>query len=364
MIKKKIPDLILLSIVFVLTLLAANYVVSFYLNKHLWKEARINDDFLHFYRKYENELNHLRNVFLVKNKMQKPHNYMFHVIGSGEKQVLINGDSWGEKFYFVNDSYKSFNEHSVLHKNIKFILSGITSYSPTLLSIQARILREDFNFNPEHVFTVIDNTDIGDELCRYRRYRNSVDGKLKVRSFTYNDQMAAYNQHALLRMHEILNSNRISLVKLSQLVYVRLEEKYYAAISENRCGWSKISIPLHNGLSDSEKKYFVDRLLEYIVEIEKFSNVNNLTFLTVPHQNHLKGIYKLSVSELVDVAINNYKGSIKIHHINHEFLYEMYERGELDLEATYQKDDLGSHLSEWGHTTYLLPSVLNNLNYN
>ena len=43
------------------------------------------------------------------------------------------------------------------------------------MKLQFEILKEDFNIHPDIVVAYIDQTDIGDEICRYKnkRYFNS-----------------------------------------------------------------------------------------------------------------------------------------------------------------------------------------------
>ena len=59
------------------------------------------------------------------------------------------------------------------------------------MTSQLNLLRNDFNFNPDFLIAVIDQTDIGDELCRYKNLRKRVQGKIivepePVESFEYN----------------------------------------------------------------------------------------------------------------------------------------------------------------------------------
>ena len=48
------------------------------------------------------------------------------------------------------------------------------------MTSQLHLLRNDFNFNPEFLIAIIDQTDIGDELCRYRFLRKNIDGRIIV----------------------------------------------------------------------------------------------------------------------------------------------------------------------------------------
>ena len=62
-------------------------------------------------------------------------------------------------------------------KKVGLINAGIGSYSPTLMNIQLDVLQEDFKIFPDIVIAYIDQTDIGDENCRYKYntvYKNGI----------------------------------------------------------------------------------------------------------------------------------------------------------------------------------------------
>ena len=74
----------------------------------------------------------------------------------------------------LNSRYKkSFNliNNFTKKNNIGLINAGVGSFSPSLMQIQYGILEEDFNIKPNVVIAYIDQTDIGDELCRYKDKR-------------------------------------------------------------------------------------------------------------------------------------------------------------------------------------------------
>ena len=54
---------------------------------------------------------------------------------------------------------------------MNYINAGISSYSPTLMTIQYKILKNDFKINPDYVVVHIDQTDFGDDVCRYKKNR-------------------------------------------------------------------------------------------------------------------------------------------------------------------------------------------------
>ena len=59
-----------------------------------------------------------------------------------------------------------------------FINAGVTSYSPTLMRLQMDFLEKDFGIKPNIVVAYIDQTDLGDENCRYKDSRIFIKNKL------------------------------------------------------------------------------------------------------------------------------------------------------------------------------------------
>ena len=123
---------------------------------------------------YSNKLHHLRGHRRQKNK-NNPEEYIFSIMnefGENKNNILVQGDSWIEQLNESEESksYKNFYNF-VINNNLGLINSGTTSYSPSLMQLQFNILEKDFNIKPNIVIAYIDQTDIGDELCRYRHSR-------------------------------------------------------------------------------------------------------------------------------------------------------------------------------------------------
>ena len=64
------------------------------------------------------------------------------------KLVLLQGDSWMEQVQ-ENESLKLFQDFSE-KKNLNIINGGITSYSPTLMSLQYKLLKKTLILNLKH----------------------------------------------------------------------------------------------------------------------------------------------------------------------------------------------------------------------
>ena len=153
-------------------------------------------DKLNFHRNYSKKLHHLRDSdgrWEIKNK---PENYLFSTVNeftNNSKNILLLGDSWVEQITSNNESYETIYLFTKKN-NLGLINAGVTSYSPSLMQLQYDILERDFNIKPDVVVAYIDQTDIGDELCRYkdkRVFKNNVliavnNEKTQGKSFVKN----------------------------------------------------------------------------------------------------------------------------------------------------------------------------------
>ena len=84
------------------------------------------------------------------------------------KSFLLQGDSWIESISEYKKSETLFRDYG-LNKNLNFYNAGITSFAPSLMHLQYKILKRDYNINPNFILIYIDHTDIGDEFCRYKK---------------------------------------------------------------------------------------------------------------------------------------------------------------------------------------------------
>ena len=165
--KKKIFSLITLSVLFSFTYLLFGLWGIFEINKNKENLFKVKKN-LSFHKKYSREMHHLRD----SNRWgEKESDYLFSVIyqdKSFEKLLLIQGDSWSEQISESPPSKSMLKEFSKI-KKINIVNSGITSFAPSLMHVQYKILKRDFNITPSALIIYIDQTDIGDERCRYSK---------------------------------------------------------------------------------------------------------------------------------------------------------------------------------------------------
>ena len=82
-------------------------------------------------------------------------------------KILIQGDSYVETLTYYKKTFNLLEKFSEKH-NIGLINAGIGSYSPSLMNLQLDILEKDFNIYPNIIIAYFDQSDMGDEICRYK----------------------------------------------------------------------------------------------------------------------------------------------------------------------------------------------------
>tara|TARA_A100001015_G_scaffold312194_1_gene416879 strand:- start:2088 stop:3185 length:1098 start_codon:yes stop_codon:yes gene_type:complete len=353
-----IKNILLLATSSVLTIIVCNFLVHIYLEHYKNSKPWIlESEEIKFYRKYENQVNHLRNPNL---KFKSPHLYkstedlMFSRLSEENvsNSILITGDSWGERFAFDTTSYQKLKNHA-LNNKVSFTLSGTTSYSPTLLGIQSRILKEDFNLSFSEAFIVVDNTDIGDELCRYRRFiGKNYNGDKVVYRFSADDKMKTYMNDTFLYVSEVLSLDDYALLKLAKLIMRKIRTRL---VKSTECGWAEISKYFYK-MSESEIQYF-ETTVEFMIKEIKRNNPNvTIHILTIPHRKHVTGEYKNSTEKLIRKVLddNNYS-NVNLVDFS-EKINELLTSGS-SLDDIFIIGDRASHLTSFGHNALLVPFI-------
>tara|TARA_Y100000590_G_scaffold263992_1_gene296559 strand:- start:1263 stop:2438 length:1176 start_codon:yes stop_codon:yes gene_type:complete len=338
---------------------------------------------LNFHKNYSSKIHHLRwiNEKDFKNKYNQ-NEYLFSIFNSfkkDQKNILFQGDSWAENLSSLDSKNLKANEFAkkfVKEKNIGFINGGITSFSPTLMKLQLQILESDFQIKPNIIIAYIDQTDIGDENCRYKKYRifknNEVVG---VRLGKYSSSPFQYSK--IYGESEIFLQEKTKLKKAYDLLNFKIKYKYEKSKNKNltklkkllenepnrtkesKCYWPDIQRYLVNS-NDQEIDYFKETINNYISYIDNNKNIENLFIVTFPHKNHIKKFlnnsdiaYKYNVSNIVDQLIENKK---KVKHLNFTNLVN-YENFPLEIE-NYQKNDPSSHLNEDYYNNFFIKKIL------
>ena len=316
----------------------------------------LQKDYLEFYEKHYKELHHLRDPHIegsLAGLMKTPESLMFSVIGNGPQRVLIQGDSWAEQFLLSEPTRNVLEDFS--GKGYTFTLSGTTSYAPSPMTVQLRKLRSEFGVKADYVVAVVDQTDIGDELCRYRNQRQYVDGKLFIRPYPF-DSREIYSLEKLFAQQDIVYSNDWALTKVFKLAHIRFNAMLRSDDSAPKCGWDAISRPLREGVSAEDRQYFLSVLEEYVGMVFSAAETTRLFLVTHPHRLHDVGEYKLDVRELLLEAVSKSEHKSRISIID----FPRVTGKPADL-TMYREGDPASHLTDESHAKNYVPPILKSL---
>lgn len=244
---------------------------------------------------------------------------MFTKIGyAGSPQILITGDSCGEQFL---TSFHRLTSLAFTQKK-EIIVSGTSSFSPSLFQAQLQILRNDYEIYPMVQFVVIDQTDLYDEICRYRKKIISNAKEFGVSSFPFGI-MGPYDVELALRISQLNNSNEAHLIRLIKLMRLRNEHKKAQELTYNKnpydCRFTSIGNLLLSDLDAEEKLYFQNRLINYFEEVFHSDSdldpfTKKLVIITHEYLGHKSGEFSSNVGTFVEESINLSKNSTSIVH--------------------------------------------------
>ena len=309
-------------------------------------------DLIIFYDRYYKVLHHLGRLNEVD--ANNPSSLIFDEIGNGKSHIVVQGDSWAKQFR-SNKSQKYLQKYLSKHKQYKFILAGTGSYSPSVMTSQLHLLRNDFNFNPDFLIAIIDQTDIGDELCRYKNLRKRAQGKIivepePVESFEYNASVQ------IIDNFKMFFSNHFALFKIAYYIKNQIIYKINKNNYKIRCGRNQILSPLENGIDDSEKLYISEVLNDYFDEAFSSLNLKELIIVTHPHKRHLSNDFILDVETLIEEAKEKSIYRKKIKSVSFSKNLKNYSDNEID--KIFIENDPYSHLNDEYFLNSFLPHIL------
>ena len=339
---------------------------------------------LNFHQKYSKKLNHIRDEITLNLLFKKPkvQDLLFTTINNIEDKdviVLFQGDSWMEQLTSpVDDNFISTKlvQQFKSEKKVGFINAGTGSYSPSLMNLQLDVREEDFKIFPNIVITYIDQTDIGDENCRYKNnkiYKNGTLVSIQPEAqLMYRD---IFNYSEIYGLSKIYLKDNSKISKTFQLMNfkfkynlkkngIRFYRKYISNLESDKeklkkCYGSAIQKYLIDP-NDSDIKYFEDSITEYIKKIERKKHIKKLIFVTAPHKKNFnknsdqKSYYKLNVSDVVSGIIKNKKN---ITHIN--FSKILLNDKNFDHKNIWHVDNM--HLNSNFHGKLFIKKILDEL---
>lgn len=326
-------------LIFFAFLLPANFFL--YLNlkqKNIFPEGAID-----LYEKYINSIHHMRgfeDYLGIKTNPSKLIYTKYGVEGEGGT-VLMQGDSW---FNFdINESAIARLNKIATEGKFQIISGGTASYSPSLMHKQFEILTRDYNIKPKTIIIHIDQTDVGDEDCRYRPKFFKTETEWGVRPENF-DSKEVFEMKFFLAQQRILNSSSLALVKAFELVRLRFERYFLSSEYKNppRCPFSKITEYLERPNEDA-RIWFKSRLKDYIEALVNFPGVEQVRISTHKHRRHFESDtfgqkYILDVSPYVAEVVHDIKAPRGV-----RIRYREITGGGAGADL-FISDDPGSHL--------------------
>ena len=332
---------------------------------------------LNFHKNYSKKLHHLRTSGYWGFNGETE-SYLFTSINkfsSNTNNILFQGDSWIEQIVSKKKTYNLISNFAKKN-NYGLIGAGITSHSPTLMQLQYEILEKNFNIKPNIVVAYIDQSDIGDELCRYKDKRkyDKNNTLIAVRNEHYSsalfDYTAVYNISEIM----LLNNSKLKrafkltnfFIKYRFLVAIKklkfLKESGYKNRNVYRCRFDQIQKYLFKS-NNNEIAYFEDRVKDYINLLMGKEYVEKIILVTFPHYGHIFGfdisenkkrLYTINVSNIIEKVVKNEE---KVYHLN---FTRLISDGEIHFENfPFKIGDPGSHLNDEYHANLFMQKIIN-----
>ena len=339
---------------FVLCFIFAEFI-SYRNVKSKLENAEVDEDVFEFYNLHYKTLHHLADKPLSKWK-DNLLELLFREVGSGDSIILIQGDSWGTQFEIKKSKEILLNISD--SNNIRFILAGNTSYSPSVSTAQLTKLKQDFKISPDYIIISIDQSDIGDELCRYKDLRKKIDGKIIVEPEPVGGaQVFGVKNH--IDKYRILYSKGFYIFRLIKYkIFANKLAKLYKNY-EVKCGGENVLFkPLIEGLSDHDRNYIIEVIQDYINIAFSNKKLKKLFFVVHPHKKHLEGIYKENVESVINEAV---KKSVYSKSIIILDPYDTVKNKNIPLNQIFVKEDAFSHLQDDYFVKYYLNNVITTL---
>ena len=335
-------------------------------------------DTLKFNKNYYNKLHHLRNVDGKWEIKSKPENYLFSTINKfsiNTDNILLQGDSWIQQLNEYKKSYNLINNFTKKN-NFGLINAGIGSFSPSLMQLQYEILEKDFNIKPNIVVAYFDQTDLGDELCRYKDKRiydkNNTLVAVKKEDYT----RAIFEITKIFYISEVTLLYDSTLIRTLKLTNFFIKYGFLRFIDKlktiKKFGWqnkdvAKCWLPeIRKYLiksDNNEISYFENRVKDYINLLLTKEYIEKIILVTFPHHDHIfgyitskneKNYYSVNVSNIIEKIIKNNK---KIYHLNFS---QLISEGKINLEKNFFiENDEASHLKEEYHATIFTQKIIN-----
>lgn len=373
MFKKNILFAFIITLIFIIIL----YFLTFFYTKFVVDFSNLelikHNNQISFIEKYQKRLHHLRYYKDKYLDFTDPKNLLFYSEKNNkpdQKSVLLLGDSWFNQLLSYKLS-KDLLKNYLKENNLNGYNGGISSYSPSLMLLQYKILIEDFKLKPNYLIIYIDQHDFSDEVCRYKNNQYFRNNQLwAIRDFLVNPRLVNVSkiekENIPIIFKEIKKFNyflkeRLSLAYNKSKKIFKRNKNVYGCSKEK--AYSYLTKPTVNDLDYFKKT--INRFLDYVYSD---GQIEKILIVTFPHRNHLKNVtnlslqnekidillkpskaFKIDVGDIVKEYLTN-KDKKKIQHLNFR---DLIEKNTFKIEKKDFMDyDFYSHLIEESHLRF------------
>jgi len=300
--------------------------------------------------------NHLKEgslVSVVEKRGGHHDNEKDYVLNSSGKNVIwIIGDSWGQGIH------SNEQKNNTLEKILKGHFSKIRifadgSWSPLLMNLAARHRSQLFNEQPNQVAVFLDQTDIGDDYCRYRPFveRDKSGRLLKVHHSKYSDD----GHVKAWELNMVLGINKSGIGYTFKYLIFRIYQTLglgipgvTTCIEPDLLAWQKGEINTRNGTSLVDyENYFKQTVGELINELKLLNPEVKIILVTHDWAQHdlsskNKDKFVKNISSITSTISKNIENVESIH-----ISSKVYEKNKVEFSSIYQyPKDRFSHLTD------------------
>ena len=277
--------------------------------------------------------------------------------------LWIFGDSWGAAIKSNEKTHKTIQKSTQNKNSIR--ITGVVSYSPLLMNLAYRQRLKAMNEHPNQIAIFIDQTDLGDDWCRYRPYViRDKNGRLE--GVTHNNRLNLSGGAALVSYYKLLGklNSGIAYAIKSRSHLISTQSMELPGITG--CNYEDLlSYQLGQKTSPNGSKttnqinYFKKTLSDFIREIK--SNAPNSQIILFSHdwaQHHLASNEKDFMPNNISTLLSELSKSTKIAkhvHINYPDHYRGLSIGEVFM---YPNDKF-SHLIDSSILSSVIQSSFN-----
>jgi hypothetical protein len=267
--------------------------------------------------------------------------------------VLIQGDSWIEQMEIIGAARDVWKRYADEQK-VRVVNAGTASYSPSPMTVQLRTLASQFRVRPRAIVALFDQTDVGDEACRYgnRLSADPATGEMIVLAEgaeSYDDP-----QYWQVMVYDTFRRDSIGdFRKFFEYYKVRLGQEVKRLTNPpGNCRWADITRWLRDG-NREDREAFASAFKRYLAQALSMPSLECLLVVTHPHRGHLAPLndeeaYVADAGEIVRGVVNA-TGDRRMVHLNYTDRFaELYDQW--TIPNIFHPSDPSSHLTEPAQT--------------